>query len=82
MRANQTVDALKTRNYVLQCAITCVAIGTAAVEFLHRPIGNSTTIIDWNDDYLRSRFAIRKGLQICDPQPFYLFSSYGKFVHV
>jgi hypothetical protein len=82
VRANQTVDALKTRNYVLQCAITCVAIGTAAVEFLNRPIGNSTTIIDWNDDYLRSRFAVRKGLQIYDQQPFDLFSGYAKFIHV
>ena len=66
MRANQTVDALKTRNDVLQRAIACVAIGTAGVEFLNRPIGNIATIIDWNDDDLHRRFAMRKGLQICD----------------
>jgi hypothetical protein len=66
---------------VLQCAVTCVAVGTAAVEFLNRPIGDITIIFDRNNDNLYGHFAFRKGLQIYDQQPFDFFSSYGKFVH-
>jgi hypothetical protein len=79
--ANQVVDALEVRNYVLQRAITRVTIGTAAVEFLDRPIGSVATIFERNNNNLHGLFAIRKGLQIYDQEPFDIFSCEGKFVH-
>ena len=82
MQADQVVDTLEARDNVLQCAIACVAIGIAAVEFLNRPIGGIVITIDGNNDNLHGHFAIRKGLQIYDEQPFDLFSGYRKFVHV
>lgn len=81
MPANQVVDALESGNNALQSAIACVTIGTATVEFLNRPICGIATIIDRNNDNIHNRFAIWKGVQIYDQQPFDLFSRQTKFVH-